>query len=247
MNILALALIAATTLMGPNETPKGDKKPAVAVQYGESVKAGNGTLRSFVRFDAKGNPTQLGVAISEATITSLPAEVSVWVLNMPRGSEKTNVQHVSFNWMPHGHEPDGVYNVPHFDCHFYYTSNEDRLSITENDPRFGKDPDKSMLPQGYVKGPGIPQMGAHWLDPTSPELNGKPFNTTFIYGALDGNVTFLEPMFTLDFLKKIQDERLAIKQPEKVAKAGLYPAGYRFVYNAAEKQYEVILENLQSR
>ncbi|MVM41977.1 hypothetical protein GO730_37180 [Spirosoma sp. HMF3257] len=247
MNLFALALVAATTLTGSNDTPTGDKKPATTIQYGESVKAGNGTLRSFVRLDAKGKPTQLGVAISEATLKSLPAEDAYWVLTMPKGSEKSQVQHVSFNWMPHGHEPDGVYNVPHFDCHFYYTSNEERMGIVENDPRFGKDPEGAYLPKGYVKGPAIPQMGAHWIDPTSPELNGKPFTTTFIYGTLDGKVTFTESMFTLDFLKKVQDERLPVKQPEKVEKAGVYPTDYRYVYNAAEKQYEVILENLQSR
>lgn len=247
MNLIALALVAATTLMGSHDTPKGDKKTAVTVRYGEPVKAGNGTLRSFVRLNAQGKVTQLGVAISEATVSSLPAEMAFWVLNLPKESAKTHVQHVSFDWMPHGHEPDGVYNVPHFDCHFYYTSNDERMSIIPDDPRAAKNPDQALLPQGYVKGPAVPQMGAHWLDPTSPELNGKPFTTTFIYGSLDGKVTFLEPMFTLAFLQQVKDDRLPVKQPAKVEKAGLYPAQYRFAYNAAEKQYEVILDDLQDR
>lgn len=247
MNLFALALVAATTFMGPNDTPTGDKKPAMTTKYGGSVKAGNGTIRSFVRLDEKGNPAQVGVAISEAMLSSLSTEMSHWILYPPKEGDKALIKHIAFGWMPHGHEPDGVYNVPHFDCHFYFTSNEERDGIKPNDPRFAKNPDATFIPQGFVRDAGVPQMGVHWIDPTSSEFQGKPFTTTFIYGALDGNVTFLEPMFTLDFLKKVQDERLPVKQPQKVAKAGYYPAGYRFVYNAAEKQYEVMLENLQSR
>ncbi|GAB4029081.1 hypothetical protein [Spirosoma gilvum] len=247
MNLIALALVAATTLTGSIDTPKGDKKPATTIHYGESVKAGNGTLRSFVRTDEKGNPTQFGVAISEATLNSLSTEMSHWIISPPKEADKTLIKHVAFGWMPHGHEPDGVYNVPHFDCHFYFTSSEERDGIQPNDPRFAKNPDMAYLPQGVIRDAGVPQMGVHWIDPKSSEFQGKPFTTTFIYGALDGKVTFLEPMFTLDFLKKVKDERLSVNQPQKVEKAGYYPTEYRYVYNAAEKQYEVILENLQSR
>lgn len=247
MNLLAIALVAASTLIGSTDTPTGDKKPATTIKYGEAQKAGNGTIRPFVRLDEKGNPTQVGVAISEATLSSLSTEMSHWILYPPKEADKTLIKHIAFGWMPHGHEPDGVYNVPHFDCHFYFTSNEERDGIKPNDPRFVKNPDPVYLPKGLVRDAGVPQMGVHWVDPTSGEFQGKPFTTTFIYGALDGQVTFLEPMFTLDFLKKVQDEQIPVKQPEKVAQPGYYPTTYRYVYNAAEKQYEVTLENLVSR
>ncbi|WP_051041128.1 DUF5602 domain-containing protein [Fibrisoma limi] len=247
MNLFAIALVAASTLIGSTDTPTGDKKPATTIKYGEAQKAGNGMIRSFVRLDEKGNPTQVGVAISEATLSSLSTEMSHWILYPPREADKTLIKHIAFGWMPHGHEPDGVYNVPHFDCHFYFTSNEERDGIKPNDPRFVKNPDPAYLPKGLVRDAGVPQMGVHWVDPTSGEFQGKLFTTTFIYGALDGQVTFLEPMFTLDFLKKVQDEQIPVKQPEKVAQPGYYPTTYRYVYNAAEKQYEVTLENLVSR
>ncbi|WP_338874439.1 DUF5602 domain-containing protein [Spirosoma sp. SC4-14] len=247
MNLFALVIVAATTLLGPNDAPQSNKKPAPITRYGESARAGNGTIRTFVRVDAQGNPTQVGVAISEAALSSLSTEMTHWILYPPKEADKTLIKHIAFGWMPHGHEPDGVYNVPHFDCHFYYTSNEERDGIKPNDPRFTKNPDMAYIPQGHIRDNGIPQMGVHWIDPTSGEFQGKPFTTTFIYGALDGKVTFLEPMFTLDFLKKVNDERIAIKQPQKFQVAGLYPTEYHYVYNAAEKQYEVILDGLQSR
>ena len=247
MNLFAAALVAASAFFGAEETPGNVKKPAPAVRYGETVALGKGILRSFVRLDAQGNPAQVGVAVSEAALNSLPAEDKFLVVHMPAGSEKTLIQHVSFNWMPHGHEPDGVYNVPHFDCHFYMTSNEERMGIVADDPRFAKNPEPEYVPQGFVRVHPLPQMGVHWVDPTSTEFQGKPFTTTFIYGSLDGRVTFLEPMFTLDFLRKVKDERLPVKQPQKVARSGYYPTEYRYVYNAAEKQYEIILDKLQNR
>lgn len=247
MFLLAMALTATTALFGPSETPKAGQKPALKTQYGETQKAGKGTIRTFVRLDAQGKPAQVGVAVSEAALNSLSTEDTFWSLSMPKEADKTNLQHVFFGWMPHGHEPDGVYNVPHFDCHFYLTSNQDRLSIVENDPRFEKNPDAAFLPEAHLKVHPLPQMGAHWVDTASPELKGKPFTTTFIYGSLDGQVTFLEPMFTLEFLKKVQNERLPVKQPAKVAKPGLYPVSYGFMYNAAEKQYEIVLDDLKER
>lgn len=246
MNLFAVAFAVATAFAGPNDTPVGAKKPAATV-YGETQKAGKGSIRTFVRLNEAGKPAQVGVAVSEATINSLPMEDTFWSLAIPKGAESTHLKHVFFGWMPHGHEPDGVYNVPHFDCHFYYSSHDERVSITDNDPRFAKHPDAAYVPEKHIGVHPLAQMGVHWVDTTSPELNGKPFTTTFIYGSLDGQVTFVEPMFTLAFLKKVQNERVPVKQPAKVAKPGLYPTSYAFTYNAAEKQYEIVLDDLTER
>lgn len=256
MNLVALALAATTAFAGPiDHAPKPGKTPASRTtaayshtQYGETQKAGNGTIRSFVRTQANGKLTQVGVALSAEALNGLSTEMTAWVLKLPPvAANQTAIDHISFDWMPHGHEPDGVYNVPHFDCHFYFTTSEERLSIRPDDPRFAIKPDAAYLPAGYVAGPGVPQMGVHWIDPTSGEFQGKPFTTTFIFGALDGKVTFQEAMFTLDYLKQVKDERLPVKQPAKVAKPGLYPMSYAYTYNATEKQYEITLENLTDR
>ena len=37
-------------------------------------------------------------------------------------------------------------------------------------------------------------MGNHLIDPTSAEFHGKKFTRTWIYGAYDGHVTFVEEM-----------------------------------------------------
>ena len=50
----------------------------------------------------------------------------------------------------------------------------------------------------------VPMMGVHWVDTTSPELQGvlgnpggyRPFTRTFIHSSWDGQVIFWEPLIT---------------------------------------------------
>jgi hypothetical protein len=79
------------------------------------------------------------------------------------------------DWNPHGHEPEQIYGAPHFDFHFYSISQAERAAIPayEADPtKFDNGPGAAYLPPTYMNfGGGVPQMGAHWVDITSPELN----------------------------------------------------------------------------
>jgi hypothetical protein len=70
-------------------------------------------------------------------------------------------------------------------------------------------------------------MGNHLLDSRSPELKDSlPFTSTFIYGAYDGELTFWEPMITIDFLRNTRDACLEIAQPQAFRQAGYYPTQY---------------------
>ena len=70
-------------------------------------------------------------------------------------------------------------------------------------------------------------MGCHWIDFTSPELNGQLFTQTFIYGSYDGKVIFYEPMITEAFIKANSNFERAIPQPVKFQKTGYYPGKMR--------------------
>jgi hypothetical protein len=72
-------------------------------------------------------------------------------------------------------------------------------------------------------------MGAHYVDVTSGEFQGKTFTETFLFGSFDGKVTFYEPMITLDFLKKNSNYVREIPQPEKVQKTSWYPTKMKIV------------------
>ncbi|MEJ7680301.1 MAG: hypothetical protein WKG06_21090 [Segetibacter sp.] len=101
------------------------------------------------------------------------------------------------------------------------------------------------LPQNYVPNPPVPQMGKHFIDVTSSELNGHPFTRTFIYGTYDRKVTFYEPMITLAFLKANANFERSIPQPVKYKKAGYYPTEMRVIKH--DGLTDVILDGFVQR
>ena len=66
-------------------------------------------------------------------------------------------------------------------------------------------------------------MGTHWIVVTSGELNGQPFNQTFIYGTYNGRVTFYEPMITKAFIDANPNFSRTIPVPQKFQETGYYP------------------------
>ena len=227
------------------------------VDYGAPTPLGNGTARVYIEMQ-NGAPVELGIALSEKALEGLPTHhtpggielepghmMFFWTPELP-GTNPTAVRHVYLGWNPGGHEPPGVYDVPHFDFHFYTIGNDERLAIDPADPAFaGKaahHPAAGLMPEGYVAIPGaVPFMGAHWVDPTSPELNGTPFTETFIFGSWDGRPIFVEPMITRAFLETRPDhfERLPIPATQETA--GYQPGAYRVRWDEATREYRVAL------
>ena len=66
-------------------------------------------------------------------------------------------------------------------------------------------------------------MGVHWVDATTPELHGKPFTHTLLYGAWDGRFIFIEPMVAKAIFDERQTVVAPVKQPAEVAVPGRYP------------------------
>ena len=65
-------------------------------------------------------------------------------------------------------------------------------------------------------------------------------------GALiGGNVTFLEPMVTLDYLKTKPAFSVPVPRPAAYLKAGACPASYSVKYDAAARTFEVSLDDLR--
>jgi hypothetical protein len=172
-------------------------------------------------------------------LTGLPddeREVEYTVPLPRKAAGLTPFDHLTMNWNPHGHPgpeegPEGLYMVPHFDFHFYMSTEAERLAIPPyevDSSKFKIAPAAGYLPANYMHfAAGVPQMGSHCLDVTSPELSGAPFTQTFIYGAYNGKVTFYEPMITGEFVKNNPSFQRAIPQPTKFQKAGWYPTKMR--------------------
>lgn len=259
----ALAQILLPFLAGVAVAACGESaasEPASVTAYGAPVAVGKGSARAYV-VHAKGAPAEIGVALSEAAFSGLPADGSAGGAQMPDGhhmylytlqlpeQNSTPYRFVGLDWSPVGHMPPGIYDQPHFDFHFNSISEAERNAIVPSDPEFDakaeRRPAPELVPAGYQKLPGaVPLMGAHWVDPASPELHGELFTRTFLYGSWDGEMIFAEPMVTKAFLESKPDFRAPVATPARYAAAGHYPTEYRVYWNEGTKEYRVALAGL---
>ena len=237
-------------------------------QYGPPLKVGNGMARTYVVLDSRDGktPLELGVALDASALQGLPSTqmMYMYLLKLPALAPDP-YKLVELDWNPHGHEPPGVYMVPHFDFHFYTISLAERNSIVPSNPNFAAEAN-NLPPGAYVApfyaalaGPGqtpadiaVPMMGVHWSDVRSPELQAllgnpdayQPFTKTFIYGSWNGRFTFYEPMVTRAYLLSKPNFSGAIPVPELYPEPGYFPTSYKVTYDAQAKEYRVALTGL---
>ena len=216
--------------------------------YGDKVNFCHGTIQSFVSLNSDMEPVAIGVRFSGETLKGLPQDpaknVAEALLKVPKEGIKIGVNHIEFGWNPQGHEPSPIYTHPHFDLHFYLVSKEDQASVIP-----GPDPivvSPEFIPTDYISGvDAVPNMGVHYVDVTSPEFNGKPFTSTFIYGFYQGKMTFFEPMFTYDLLLSKPQFSAPVKQPLAFQKSGYYPTSYIVAYDKESNDYIIAAEGLK--
>lgn len=216
--------------------------------YSSALPMGNGVARAWIKVNKSGDPLEAGVSLSGQALANLPLEPQQYVFVLPKNKGQNFYNHVLLDWNPHGHEPAGVYDLPHFDFHFYTIANEDRLAIPPaNPPYFDPAPASQYVPANYFELPGlVPAMGAHWVDATSPELPPtlQKFTHTFIWGSYGGKFIFWEPMITLDYLLSQPDNIFPVSQPTAYQAEGWYPTDYKISYSGQPDQYNISLLNL---
>jgi hypothetical protein len=261
---LALAMLfAATAALQACSPASGAERAATGdpvVAYGAPVKVGNGTARTYIEMDGD-TPTSIGVALTEEAMTGLQGHHEPGAVPMPDGHSMyehllplpavnpTQFKLVVLNWNPGGHEPPGIYDTPHFDFHFYTIDDVTRSTISPANPRFEQlgamHPAPEFIAAGYVPAaPAVPGMGLHWVDPTSPELNGKPFTRTFIYGSWDGRVIFEEPMITKAYLESKVDSTFPLPRAARYER-GYHANSYRIRWDGVRREYRVALTELE--
>jgi Domain of unknown function (DUF5602) len=214
---------------------------------------GNGTVRTYVELDDHNNLTEIGVILSDSALTNLPDHTSEYVLQLPPQAATAAITHIGLNWQSHGHAPSQIYSPPHFDLHAYIITSAERDAITAvgaNLETVYAAPLSELIPTGYVMAPNSaePGQGAHWVDPTADEFHGTPhgFDHTLIYGYYNGEMSFVEPMVTLEFLKSQQEFEGAIAVPARYARPGAYPTAYSITYNEVTGEHIIALTNFTS-
>ncbi|GGC54069.1 DUF5602 domain-containing protein [Hoyosella rhizosphaerae] len=247
---------ALTTACGSDDTTDG-------VHYGQPEQVGEGEARTYVVVDDDGAPTEVGVRITENALTGLPDSPEgpppVWILDLPDEASDTVFDHVSLDWASHGHEPPGLFDVPHFDVHFYMVSEDAIDAISPADPDFASKaenlPEDRYIPAGYVVPPGppvsaqaVPNMGVHWVDSADPLVPGEyEFESTLIMGTWDGDLIFVEPMVTHEFLLQKETRTTDIPQPEAYQMSGYFPTTYTVSYDADTGEHLITLGGLEWR
>jgi len=203
-------------------------------------KNGNGRIEEMTEC-AGGHEHVLGLPAALRLLPGMPLE---WAL---------------LNWEPMGHGPAHIYDKPHFDVHFYLRPKAERdairpgpcgLVINCEDFATATEPvPAAYLPAGHGnKNLAEVAMGNHLPDLGSGELHGAPFTRTFVYGAYDARLTFLEPMVTLATLRQTEDgtageECAGIKQPQAWEQPGWYPQRYCVRYQPDREEFTVSLED----
>lgn len=246
-----LLLSSAALLLASCEKDKEDKKDGIF--KGPEVTVHDGKAWTWLEINKQGIPERVAISINDRALNSVPIGTETggghshennFVLKFHPKADATIFKHVFLNWNPAGHPPAGIYNLPHFDIHYYTVSSEERDAMV--DPaKLNADPDAAYLPANHIGADPVPQMGKHWVDVTSPEFAGAPFTQTFIYGSNNKKVVFFEPMITLDFLKNTNSFVRDLPQPAKFEKAGYYPTKMRV--EKANGVTNVILEGFVQR
>ena len=255
-------MIAAASLCLPAAwAAGGDAASGAGRSYrGPAVAIGRGSARTVVQTDAAGRPTALGVEFTAGALDGLPASPHPrdsaldwhYYLAFAKKAPATGFDHVMLNWHPKGHVPKGIYDLAHFDFHFYLITRNDQLKIHYPHPETADMtgvtlPDKALVPVGYFIPPGtqVDRMGVHAVEKAAPEFSGKKFTSTLIYGYSKGELAFIEPMQTIAYLQTRPNAMAPVAAPARYSFPGYYPATYSVTYDASRRTYAVMFGQLK--
>jgi len=259
----------ATTLHGPEvpvgngtarmfiERGPGGEPRAVGIALSEAALSGlakrmNTTSRCF---DKNGD----GAIAHGECLGDYQAELA-----LPEGASDLQLpfRWATVNWNPEGHLAPAppVWSAPHFDFHFFLaepalihgirTGPCAEFIDCADSARAATPLPARHAPEDYSDvGAAVAAMGNHLVDVRDPELADPKlgFSHTFIYGAYDGKLIFLEPMVSHAFLSQRPQDCRPIRLPKAYATAGYYPAAYCVRHDAATGTYRVTLEGLAYR
>ena len=247
--MIANRILAALLLAGIAPIAWAD-----GVEYGPELPLGDGTVRAFAETDGTGQATRIGLELTEKAVTSLAHDMIFLSVPLPNAALSSGYDHVSLDWMPHGHPPDDLFGVPHFDVHFYMMTEAEQQAIQPTDPHFmdkaANRPSVELMPANFMPPPTlepVPAMGEHWVDSTDPVFAGKAFEAVLIYGGWDGEVIFVEPMVTRDLLIEKRDFGGKVGQPDRVAEPVSLPNSWSVSFDPKTGVHRVSIDELTQR
>lgn len=233
--VALLAVSSAWAVRGFENRPR--------VIPGEVQQVGDAAVSSWARLGPHGDVREVGVTVPISLFRNPPGHGdgpagSFVVLPFPEEvKEQTFLNHFEMHWEEHGHPP--IYQKPHFDLHFYGVPVEEVWAVTPPDPVA---PAPARIPAGYVY-PGVettvPEMGTH-------ALNMDDFTTDFVksmvLGYYNGELTFVEPMVTQEYLLRGKSFQMNVPVPEELGRNVLYPTRFQARYDHRAKVYHLLYD-----
>ncbi len=216
---------------------------------GASQQVAGATVSTFARVDSNNTVLMAGARVPLTLLTNPPAEPgtgnagALVTLAFPaQVQQSTYLNHFEMQWEPDGHPP-AVFQVPHFDLHFYNQTVAQVAAVAPPDPM---PPAADHIPAGYLY-PGadqsVPQMGVHAVDPSQFQ-NG--FTDVMIAGFYGGRMTFVEPMVTQAMLAQKQNFTLAVPRPAVLGLSTRYPTKFTATYDTGTNAYTFVFSDFVS-
>lgn len=224
--------------------------PAPRIVRGESATVSGVAVTTWARVLPHGRVSEVGLTLPLAVVQNPPDELGdgpheSLALAFPQVVQQTTYfNHAQIGWNPHGHGPGGAWMVPHFDFHF-----EGVPLQTIWDIGFGRPlasglmgdpvaPAPERLPAGYVY-PGqralVPFMGVHASRPDT-----YPPPATMLAGFFGGDMIFVEPMITQEFLLRRQSFSLDVPRPAVLGRSTRYPTRFEALYDKKADAYHFV-------
>ena len=233
--VTATGLALGLAGCGGSGTSSGNQTVAGASQL-----VSGATVSTYAQLDSNNTVLAAGALVPLTVLTNPPAAPgtgnagAIVTLAFPaQVQQSTYLNHFEMHWEPSGHPP-AVFQVPHFDLHFYNQTVAQVAAVAPPDPT---PPASDHVPAGYTyPGPAqtVPQMGVHAIDPTQLQ-NG--FTDVMIAGFYGGRMTFVEPMATQALLAQKKDFTLVVPRPAVLGLATRYPTKFTATYDAGSDAY----------
>lgn len=213
--VLAGGAVATGSASGSrrNSPPSGPSKAADHdVHWGESDEEGG--VRTYATTNHEGHLSTLGVHVDGEALAAFDEAERAVHLHFPNETDDGDVidlhqfTHMGFHYNPQGHAPPNVYDVPHFDFHFYMIAADVVAGISggplESTPLpfvglADYDVPGDQFPPEYTFEEHrliVEKMGEHLLDGTAPEFQGAEFTHTNVYGTYDPSIDPADPAGT---------------------------------------------------
>jgi hypothetical protein len=183
--------------------------------------------------DSAGKLATLAWSIPVATVKKAGAAELFDFLPLPQPVlDQTPIKSFSLQYLPHGHVPAGVYDVPHWEWHLGMITADDVNAIDCKDTAV---PAKDKLPPNTVCLPTcLEKLGMHAFDLGAPEFNGQRFSHG-VYGAYyKAAFIAVEPKMVTTILEQQPSFTMNSYDPSPLGTPGRYPKTWVVSYNAEQ-------------